>query len=103
MSLDRVLKRVVGFVLDGLAHGHFDLQIVGEVVSGGRRRLTVRYGRTHQFHIPPGACKRPGPAVDPRHGGDLPDHDEDAGHRHHGEPATGSVPPASGARATDDA
>jgi hypothetical protein len=103
VSLDRALKRVVGFLLDGLAHGHFELQITGDVVSGGRRRLTVRYGRTYQFHIPPDACERPGYPVDPRHGGDHAAHDEDAGHRRQGEPATGSVPPVRGARAAADA
>jgi hypothetical protein len=59
VSLDRVLKRVIGFLPDGLAHGHFDVQIIGEVVSGGRRRLTVRYGRTSQFHEAGRAGRRP--------------------------------------------
>jgi hypothetical protein len=31
VSLDRAVKRVVAFLIDGLAHGHFDLRVTGEV------------------------------------------------------------------------
>jgi hypothetical protein len=93
-ALDRVKARIIAFILDGLAHGHFDLHITGEIINGDRRRLTVWFGKTHQFVIPKDECEPPGtPRVDSRHGSDLPSHDKDAAHRWHDEPATGSVPP----------
>jgi hypothetical protein len=102
-SLDRAFRRILADIREGLRFGYFELHIDCEVITGGRRRVTIRFGKSYQFVIPEDDCVRTASDVDSRDGSDPPDHDEDAGHRRHGEPATGSVPPARGARAAVDA
>jgi hypothetical protein len=39
-------------VVDGLRHGFFDCSIACEIVSGGKRLLVIRAGKSHKFTIP---------------------------------------------------
>lgn len=39
-------------VVDGLKHGFFDYSITCEIVSGGKRQLLIRAGKSHKFTIP---------------------------------------------------
>jgi hypothetical protein len=43
------LERVV---VDGLRHGFFDYSISCEIVSGSKRQLVIRAGKSHKFTIP---------------------------------------------------
>ena len=49
---DQVLERLTREVRDGLRHGHFELTIVGEIVKGRKRGLTIKAGKSHRFTIP---------------------------------------------------
>ena len=46
------LDRLEGLVVDGLRHGFFEITIACKVVSGRRRELVIREGKSHQFTIP---------------------------------------------------
>jgi hypothetical protein len=46
------LDRLEGLVVDGLKHGFFDYSIACEVTNGGKRKLVIRAGKSHQFTIP---------------------------------------------------
>jgi hypothetical protein len=50
--LDQALERLTREVRDGLRHGHFELTIVGEIVKGRKRGLTIKAGKSHRFTIP---------------------------------------------------
>ena len=48
----RALRRLEAEVLEGLKHGFFDFSISCEVVKEGKRRLTIKAGKSYQFVIP---------------------------------------------------
>ena len=50
--MDRALGRLETEVLEGLKHGFFDFSISCEVVKEGKRRLTIKAGKSYQFVIP---------------------------------------------------
>jgi hypothetical protein len=52
-NLDRALYLVERTIRDGLAHGHFECSIRAEVCGGGKRRLLITSGKSHQFVVPP--------------------------------------------------
>jgi hypothetical protein len=47
-----VLDRLEGLVIDGLKHGFFVYSIECEIANGGKRKLVIRAGKSHQFTIP---------------------------------------------------
>lgn len=52
-QIRQALDRIERLVVDGLKHGFFDYSIHCEIVhGGGKRRLVVRAGKSHQFTIP---------------------------------------------------
>jgi hypothetical protein len=51
-QLRDALRRIEGLLLDGLRHGFFDCTIACEIVSGGKRQLVIRAGKSHKFTIP---------------------------------------------------
>jgi hypothetical protein len=70
-ALERGLQRIIAEIQDGLRHGYFEFTLTCEVVSQGRRRLTLRAGRNYQFLIPEDDCLRlTAPMVDSRDGSD---------------------------------
>ena len=50
-ELESALARVVGELREGLLHGFFDYSMSCEVVRGGKRRFTLRAGKSHRFVI----------------------------------------------------
>lgn len=40
-----------GLLVDGLRHGFFELTLHSEILPGGKRRLKIRAGKSHQFTI----------------------------------------------------
>jgi hypothetical protein len=50
-ELRRALDKIEGYILAGLAHGFFAIQIECEIVRGGKRQLTVKCGKSHRFVI----------------------------------------------------
>jgi hypothetical protein len=56
-ELDRALYLVERTIRDGLVHGHSECFIRSELIGGGKRRLTVTAGKSHQFVIPPNDLK----------------------------------------------
>jgi hypothetical protein len=46
-----VLDHLDFLVVDGLRHGFFDYSIACEIVSGGKRQLVIRAGKSHKFTI----------------------------------------------------
>jgi hypothetical protein len=50
-GLGDALARIEREVREGVAHGFFDLAVTCEIVSGKKRRLTVRSGKSYQFVI----------------------------------------------------
>jgi hypothetical protein len=46
------LAHLEKIVADGLRHGFFDCSIACEIVSGGKRQLVIRAGKSHKFTIP---------------------------------------------------
>jgi hypothetical protein len=47
-----VLDHLDFLVVDGLRHGFFDYSIACEIVSGGKRQIVIRAGKSHKFTIP---------------------------------------------------
>jgi hypothetical protein len=45
---------------EGLQHGYFDLTIDCEIVSHGRRQLTIHAGKSYRFLIPKPSAPRGG-------------------------------------------
>jgi hypothetical protein len=50
-ELNRALGRIESEVRDGLGHGFFELSVTCEVVKEGKRRLTIKAGKSYQFII----------------------------------------------------
>jgi hypothetical protein len=59
-DLDRALYLVERIILDGLAHGHFELSVRSELVGGGKRQLIVTAGNSYRFAIAPEDLKKSG-------------------------------------------
>jgi hypothetical protein len=59
------VDRVVAEIADGLRHGFFEVTITCEIVSGNRRRLIVKSGKSYQFSIAEDECVV---SLDSRHG-----------------------------------
>ena len=51
-QIAEALAHLEKVVVDGLQHGFFDCSIVCEIVSGGKRQLVIRAGKSHKFIIP---------------------------------------------------
>jgi hypothetical protein len=51
-ELEQALRRLETEVREGLQHGFFDFSITCEVIKGGKRRLTIKAGKSYQFVIP---------------------------------------------------
>jgi len=51
-ELDAAMARVLEELREGLAHGFFDYSMSCEIVRGGKRRFTLRAGKSHRFVIP---------------------------------------------------
>ena len=93
-ALERALHRVLAEIHGGLQHGYFEFGLTCEVVSQGRRRLTLRAGKNYQFLIPEYDCLTlTAPMIDSRDGSDTNTASTNASHRRHDEPATGCVRP----------
>jgi hypothetical protein len=50
-ELNRALRRLESEVRDGLGHGFFELSVTCEVIKEGKRRLTIKVGKSYQFII----------------------------------------------------
>lgn len=51
-EMERALRRLESEVREGLVHGFFDFSITCEVIKDGKRRLTIKAGKSYQFVIP---------------------------------------------------
>jgi len=51
-EMERALRRLESEVREGLEHGFFDLSITCEVIKEGKRRLTIKAGKSYRFVIP---------------------------------------------------
>ena len=51
-ELSRALEKLEQEILDGLRHGFFEYVVTCELVTGQKRRLTIRAGKSHRFTIP---------------------------------------------------
>lgn len=47
----RAMEKLKAEIRDGLGHGFFELSIACEVIGKGKRRLTIRAGKSYQFVI----------------------------------------------------
>jgi len=50
-ELDRAIRKLLDELLCGLQHGFFEIAITCEVVKSGKRRLTLKAGKSYQFTI----------------------------------------------------
>ena len=51
-ELEAAMAQVLGELREGLIHGFFDYSMSSEIVGGGKRRFTLRAGKSHRFVIP---------------------------------------------------
>ncbi len=51
-ALQRALRKLESEILQGVHHGFFELSVACEVIKGGKRRLTIKAGKSYQFVIP---------------------------------------------------
>ena len=51
-QLPAALHTIQILLVEGLKHGFFEYSINCETVQGGKRRMVVRAGKSHQFTIP---------------------------------------------------
>jgi hypothetical protein len=49
---NRALAKLRQVVVDGLRHGFFDYTVTCETISGKKRRLVIKAGKSHHFIIP---------------------------------------------------
>ena len=52
-ELQAALEKVKSEIIDGLEHGFFEFGISGELINGGKSRLTIWAGKNYRFVIPP--------------------------------------------------
>ena len=50
-QLAEALSHLEEAVVEGLRHGFFECSISCEIVSGGKRQLMIRAGKSHKFTI----------------------------------------------------
>jgi hypothetical protein len=50
-EVDRAIGKLLDEVRRGLQHGFFEFVITCEIVKGGKRRLTLKAGKSYQFTI----------------------------------------------------
>lgn len=50
-ELRRAMCKLQSEISEGLEHGFFELLVSCEVIKGGKRRLTIRAGKSYQFVI----------------------------------------------------
>ena len=58
-TLDQALGKILNEIRAGLDHGFFHFELTCETVNSGKRRLTLRAGKSHQFVIPREECVLP--------------------------------------------
>ena len=51
-ELQRAFRKLESEIRDGLGHGFFELSVSCEVIKEGKRRLTIRSGKSYQFVVP---------------------------------------------------
>ncbi len=51
-TLEDALRQLREVVEDGLRHGFFDFTVTGEIISGKKRRLTIKAGKSYLYVIP---------------------------------------------------
>ena len=51
-TLEKALEQITKEVKSGLKHGFFEYQITGEIVKKNKRKLTIKAGKSYQYHIP---------------------------------------------------
>ena len=51
-ELSGALAKLEQEILDGLRHGFFEYGVSCEIVTGEKRRLTIRAGKSYRFTIP---------------------------------------------------
>lgn len=50
-GLQQALGKLESEIRDGLRHGFFELSVTSEVIKEGKRRLTIRSGKSFQFIV----------------------------------------------------
>jgi hypothetical protein len=51
-ELRRAFRKLESEIRDGLRHGFFELSVTSGVIAAGKRRLTIRSGKSFQFIVP---------------------------------------------------
>jgi hypothetical protein len=52
IQLELALAQLKSEIVSGLKHGFFELKVIGEKVNQhGKRRLVIKSGKSHIFHI----------------------------------------------------
>ena len=57
-ALAEVVACITGEVIAGLRHGHFKIEIEGEAIEKGKRRVIVDAGKKHRFVVPADAIPK---------------------------------------------
>ena len=50
-ELQRAFQKLESEIRDGLGHGFFELSVSCEVIKDGKRRLTIKAGKSFQFIV----------------------------------------------------
>jgi hypothetical protein len=50
-EFQRAFRKLESEIRDGLRHGFFELSVTCELINEGKRRLTIRSGKSFQFII----------------------------------------------------
>lgn len=51
-QIREALDRLEELIVEGLKHGFFEYTVACQVVTGGKRKLVIPAGKSHQFTIP---------------------------------------------------
>ena len=51
-TLEKVLEKVTNEIKSGVKHGFFEYQITCEIVKENKRKITIKTGKSYQYHIP---------------------------------------------------
>ena len=52
-ALQKVFDQIEKEIDAGLKHGHFRLEVQGELIQGNKRRVIVDAGKKHRFVVSP--------------------------------------------------
>lgn len=56
-TLEKALEQITKEIKSGVKHGFFEYQIHCEIVKENKRKITIKTGKSYQYHISVDECE----------------------------------------------